>query len=134
MVRTPLLSTLGLLSLCGLGATQNHLVDDQHIKVFLFAYPAFWSQVAVDAPKDVCVDLDNNMIDGRVQSALVGGFDVASVMNRTDNWYCTFYDNYDCEGDVNSTLVFSAGVNDLRSANWQDKVHGILCTIENDQT
>jgi hypothetical protein len=51
--------------LCGLGATtldNNHFVDDYHIKVFLFAHPAFWSQVAVDAPKDICVDLDNNLL------------------------------------------------------------------------
>jgi hypothetical protein len=71
-------------------------------------------------------------IDGRVESALIGGFDIPTVMSRRDSWYCTLYDNYDCEGDANSTLIFSAGVNNLRSVDWQTKVHGIMCTIEND--
>lgn len=31
-------------------------------------------------------------VDGAVQSFLVGGQDVFEVMNRTDTWYCVFYE------------------------------------------
>ena len=56
-----LLSTLVIFFLTGLG-TADYLVDDNHIIVFLYAHPAFWAQVAIVAPKDACVDLDNNML------------------------------------------------------------------------
>jgi hypothetical protein len=48
------------LSLSVYGASDD-LVGDDRIKVFLFAKPAFWSEVAVDAYNNVCIDLDNNL-------------------------------------------------------------------------
>ncbi|KAH7131842.1 hypothetical protein B0J11DRAFT_428007 [Dendryphion nanum] len=125
-----ILSTAGLLALYAQGAAGG-LVSNDRIKVFLFAAPAFWQEVAVDAYKNVCIDLDNNLIDGRVQSILIGGHSVPEVMSRDDSWYCTFYDNYDCIGDVNGTMIFSAGVNNLRSVGWQKKIHALMCQIEN---
>lgn len=42
--------------------------------------------------------------------------------------------NYDCVGDENQMLTFSAGVNNLRSVNWETKLHALKCQIENDDT
>ena len=43
------------------GAVANDLVSDNRIKVFLFASPGFWSTSAIDAYKDACAHLDNNL-------------------------------------------------------------------------
>lgn len=68
------------------------LVNKQRIKVQLFAGPAFVSEVSVDAYSNQCLSLDNNLIDGRVQSILVGGHDVATVLKRDDAWNCRFFE------------------------------------------
>jgi hypothetical protein len=44
----------------GWAATEDAVREDR-IKVFLFAAPAFFSEVAVDGWKDACVSLDNNL-------------------------------------------------------------------------
>ncbi|XP_014553974.1 hypothetical protein COCVIDRAFT_40110 [Bipolaris victoriae FI3] len=99
------------------------------IKVQLFAAPSFLSEVSVDAYNNQCLSLDNNLIDGRVQSILVGGHDVASVLQRDDFWNCRFYDNYDCKGDMDmdSYLTVPDGVNNLGSIGWGTKIHGLKC-------
>ncbi|KAF2019181.1 hypothetical protein BU24DRAFT_447747 [Aaosphaeria arxii CBS 175.79] len=107
-------------------------ISKDRIKVFLFASPAFWGEVAIDAYKNQCIDLDNNLIDGSVQSILIGAHDIPTVMKRTDDWYCMFYDNYDCTGNEEDMLVFAAGVNNLRSVRWETKIHALKCIIEND--
>jgi hypothetical protein len=56
------------LSLSVYGASDD-LVGDDRIKVFLFAKPAFWSEVAVDAYNNVCIDLDNNLFVSSFQIA-----------------------------------------------------------------
>ena len=43
------------------GAAAGSFVSPDRIKVFLFAAPAFWQEVAIDAYKNVCIDLDNNL-------------------------------------------------------------------------
>jgi hypothetical protein len=53
-------------------------------------------------------------------------------LQRTDYWYCTFYDNYDCSGDEDDMLMFGDGVNNLRSVNWQTKIHALRCRIDDD--
>lgn len=121
-------SSLLILALSGVASAG--FVSPDRIKVFLFAAPAFWQEVAIDAYKNVCIDLDNNLIDGRVQSILIGGHSVPEVMERKDDWYCTFYDNYDCIDNANGTMIFSAGVNNLRSVGWQKKIHALMCQIE----
>jgi hypothetical protein len=134
MLISTLFCTLSLFVTCSLGTTpgaNEELVRSDRIKVFLYAAPAFWQEVAVDALKDTCTDLDNNLIDGMVQSILIGGRDVLGVLARTDNWYCTFYDNYDCEGDTADTLTVGDGVNNLASSNWTG-IHALKCSIENE--
>jgi hypothetical protein len=37
------------------------LVREDRIKVFLYAAPAFWQEVGVDAYKDICTNLGNNL-------------------------------------------------------------------------
>ncbi|KAF1913443.1 hypothetical protein BDU57DRAFT_522343 [Ampelomyces quisqualis] len=100
---------LALLS-AGLAAADD-LVTKGRIKVQLFAAPAFVSEVSVDAYDNQCLSLDNNLcviacvwakwsrvlmqplsIDGRVQSLLVGGHDVATVLGRDDYWNCRFFE------------------------------------------
>lgn len=81
------LSALPLLALAG-----SDLISPNRIKVQLFASPSFFSEVSVDAYNDICLSLDNNLIDGRVQSILVGGHDVGSVLARDDYWGCAFYE------------------------------------------
>ncbi|KAH6857367.1 hypothetical protein BKA58DRAFT_325351 [Alternaria rosae] len=100
------------------------------IKVQLFAAPSFLSEVSVDAYNNQCLSLDNNLIDGRVQSILVGGHDVQSVLARDDYWSCRFYDNYDCKGDENMDqfLAISDGANNLGSVGWGTKIHGLKCS------
>ncbi|KAG9191744.1 hypothetical protein G6011_10478 [Alternaria panax] len=99
------------------------------IKVQLFAAPSFLSEVSVDAYNNQCLSLDNNLIDGRVQSILVGGHDVATVLQRDDYWSCRFYDNYDCDGDDNLDryLAISDGANNLGSIAWGTKIHSLRC-------
>ncbi|KAF2797104.1 hypothetical protein K505DRAFT_236249 [Melanomma pulvis-pyrius CBS 109.77] len=123
------LLTALLLALCGVGAADD-AVGENRIKVFLFAEPAFFSEVQVDAVNNTCVSLLNNLIDGRVQSLLVGGHDVSTVLKRMDYWYCVFYDNYACAGTEDQNLVFPDGVNNLASANWQTKIHSLQCTTD----
>jgi hypothetical protein len=84
-------STVLLLSWTALAAA-NDTVTAGRIKVQLFAAPSFLSEVSVDAYNNVCLSLDNNLIDGRVQSILVGGHDVATVLQRDDYWNCRFYE------------------------------------------
>jgi hypothetical protein len=40
--------------------------------------------------------------------------------------------NYDCSGDEGQMLAFADGVNNLRSVNWQSRVHAFKCRIENE--
>jgi hypothetical protein len=64
MRSTIFFSTLVLLLLvCRAAAVvaDDDLVREDRIKVFLYAKPAFWSEVAIDAYKDVCTHLDNNL-------------------------------------------------------------------------
>ena len=89
-----------------------------HVKVFLFAHPAFISEVQIDALNSTCFSLRNNLygfayprhwpniklmrnrrIDGKVQSLLVGGHDVASVIARKDYWWCMFYEYVSGDSD-----------------------------------
>ncbi|KAF2714052.1 hypothetical protein K504DRAFT_368821 [Pleomassaria siparia CBS 279.74] len=116
-----------LLALCSVVAADD-AVTDGRIKVFLFAQPAFFSQVQVDAQNDTCVSLRNNLIDGRVQSLLVGGQNVTAVLKRMDYWWCVFYDNYSCAGSEDTMLVYPDGMNNLASIDWQAKIHGLRCT------
>jgi hypothetical protein len=109
--------TLSLLPTTLLLATltaADDIVTKARIKVQLFAAPAFVSEVSVDAYHMQCLSLDNNLyaprlvtgakcvvclfsllmggrIDGRVQSVLVGGHDVAAVLKRDDYWSCAFF-------------------------------------------
>ncbi|KAF2746370.1 hypothetical protein M011DRAFT_404765 [Sporormia fimetaria CBS 119925] len=107
------------------------LVREDRIKVFLYAQPAFWEEVAIDAIKDTCAHLTNSLIDGRVKSILIGGDDVVEVLQRVDNWYCIFYNNYSCVGDDKDTLIISDGINNLQSAN-RTQIHSLKCRIENE--
>ncbi|KAF1998761.1 hypothetical protein P154DRAFT_243824 [Amniculicola lignicola CBS 123094] len=108
-------------------AASEDTVREDRIKVFLFAEPAFFSEVAVDGWKDACVSLDNNLIDGSAQSILIGGHSVPAVYNRTDNWYCNFWDNYSCVGPDTAKLTFADGVNNLASVGWHTKIHAVQC-------
>ena len=100
---------LSILLLCAGIAAADDLVVKGRIKVQLFAAPAFVSEVSVDAYHNQCLSLDNNLylyrpsahyrvltsdlrIDGRVQSVLVGGHDVATVLKRDDFWNCRFFE------------------------------------------
>lgn len=60
MLYSFLAATLGFLVACSWGASDD-IVRSDRIKVFLYAAPAFWQEVAVDAYKDMCTDLDNNL-------------------------------------------------------------------------
>jgi hypothetical protein len=95
-------------------AAAGDTITQNRIKVQLFAAPSFLSEVSVDAYNNQCLSLDNNLfvppiparcgsewgggglmeyrIDGRVQSILVGGHDVATVLQRDDYWNCKFYE------------------------------------------
>lgn len=128
MMRGLCLTTL-LGALAGLvgGAAADGMVTSTRIKVQLFAAPGYLSEVSIDAHNDVCVSLDNNLIDGMVQSILVGGHDVATVLQRNDFWHCQFYDNYDCKGDTDAYLAIPDGVNSLGSHGWGTRIHGIRC-------
>ena len=53
-------TSLVLLVLFGSAAADDAVREDR-IKTFLFAMPAFFSEVAVDAPNNTCVSLDNNL-------------------------------------------------------------------------
>ncbi|RMZ73429.1 hypothetical protein GMOD_00007937 [Pyrenophora seminiperda CCB06] len=120
-------STL-LLAWASLGAADDTITAGK-IKVQLYAAPSFLSEVSVDAYNNQCLSLDNNLIDGRVQSILVGGHDVATVLARDDYWNCRFYDNYDCEGDkdMDQYLMIADGANNLGSIGWGTRIHGLKC-------
>ncbi|KAA8622811.1 hypothetical protein PtrSN002B_011174 [Pyrenophora tritici-repentis] len=122
------LSTLLLAAWANLGAADDTITSGK-IKVQLYAAPSFLSEVSVDAYNNQCLSLDNNLIDGRVQSILVGGHDVASVLARDDFWTCRFYDNYDCEGDkdMDQYLMIADGANNLGSIGWGTNIHGLKC-------
>jgi len=95
---------------CAGFVTADDTVTNARIKVQLFAAPGFLSEVSVDAYNNQCLSLDNNLyaqtllsvwhmhvdlksrIDGLVQSILVGGHDVATVLRRDDYWTCRFYE------------------------------------------
>jgi hypothetical protein len=153
-------------------AAAGDIITSLRIKVQLFAAPAFFSEVSVDAYNNLCLSLDNNLylaplrfalvmpacphvqywrarrIDGRVQSILVGGHDVAAVLARDDYWYCQFfecvaprpvtpapvtihwhsYSNYDCTADnKDKFLTFADGVNNLASIDWGTRIHSLRC-------
>jgi hypothetical protein len=109
-------------------AAAGDIITSLRIKVQLFAAPAFFSEVSVDAYNNLCLSLDNNLIDGRVQSILVGGHDVAAVLARDDYWYCQFFDNYDCIADnKDKFLTFADGVNNLASIDWGTRIHSLRC-------
>ncbi|KAF2464482.1 uncharacterized protein BDR25DRAFT_96577 [Lindgomyces ingoldianus] len=107
-------------------------VGENRIKVFLFAAPAFFQASEVDAGKDICVSLGNNLIDGKTQSILIGGADVDAVWARKDHWSCTFYDNYNCETGPTRNLTFVDGVNSLGGVGWQTKIHSLKCGVDSD--
>ena len=79
-------------------ALAGDTITSGKIKVQLFAAPSFLSEVSVDAYNNQCLSLDNNLYValvlwyGRVQSILVGGHDVATVLARDDYWNCRFYE------------------------------------------
>ncbi|EAT78943.1 hypothetical protein SNOG_13496 [Parastagonospora nodorum SN15] len=60
------------------------------------ALPPFLALLALAAADDLVTTMGASKIDGRVQSLLVGGHDVATVLRRDDYWNCRFFDNYDC--------------------------------------
>ena len=60
MVYSFLLTTLGFLVACSWGAADD-IVRSDRIKVFLYAAPAFFQEVTIDAYKDSCTDLDNSL-------------------------------------------------------------------------
>ncbi|KAF2257880.1 hypothetical protein CC78DRAFT_587866 [Lojkania enalia] len=133
--RSFLLSLSGcLIATAVLGVLADDPVREDRIKVFLFASPAYFADSAVDVYKDACTSLAGTLIDGKVSSFLVGGRDIPTVLNRTDDWYCIFYDNYNCSGDEDDdeTLVFADGVNNLESVGWEGNIHSVECHIEND--
>ena len=110
-------------------AAADDLVTRTRIKVQLFAAPAFVSEVSVDAYSQQCLSLDNNLIDGRIQSILIGGHDVSTVLKRDDAWMCRFFDNYDCStnDDKKDCLVIPDGVNNLDSIGWGTRIHSLMC-------
>ncbi|KAF2995058.1 hypothetical protein E8E13_001803 [Curvularia kusanoi] len=126
------LAILPSLLACAHVASASDMIAPNRIKVQLFAAPAFFSEVSVDAYDGQCLSLDNNLIDGRVQSVLIGGHDVASVLARTDYWYCQFFNNYDCESKFSDQyLTFADGVNNLASIGWQESIHSLRCSNQN---
>lgn len=88
-------------------------------------------------------------IDGRVQSVLVGGHDVVSVLSRDDHWFCQFFEyvlsvslrqmswltsssNYDCQSESGDQyLTFPDGVNNLASIGWGTRIHSLRCGNQN---
>ncbi|KAF2029765.1 hypothetical protein EK21DRAFT_100983 [Setomelanomma holmii] len=113
--------------LCAGLAVADDIVMKTRIKVQLFASPAFVSEVSVDAYNNQCLSLDNNLIDGRVQSLLVGGHDVAGVLNRDDYWNCRFFDNYGCNENSDDYLTIPDGVNNLSSIGWGTRIRSLRC-------
>ncbi|KAF1948251.1 hypothetical protein CC80DRAFT_327984 [Byssothecium circinans] len=111
----------------GFATAGEMLVGPDRIKVFLFAAPAFYSEVGVDVRNSTCLSLDNNLIDGRVRSVLIGGSDVWAVRARKDNWYCVLWDNHECQGGDAQKIVVSGGQNNLESAGWGSRVRGVQC-------
>lgn len=85
------IATLGFLAGLLCGAEAQYVAPD-HIRVFLFGQTSYFSEVAVDVHNDTCLSLDNNLIDGKVQSVLVGGHDIWDVYQRDDKWYCVLYE------------------------------------------
>jgi hypothetical protein len=116
-----------LLLLCAGLAAADDIVTKGRIKVQLFAAPAFVSEVSVDAYHNQCLSLDNNLIDGRVQSLLVGGHDVAGVLKRDDYWNCRFFDNYECKDNAGDYLTIADGVNNLSSIGWGTRIRSLRC-------
>lgn len=84
-----LAATLGLGLVDGVHA---QYVARDRIRVFLFGQTSYFSEVAVEVLNDTCLSLDNNLIDGKVQSVLVGGHDIWDVYRRDDEWYCILYE------------------------------------------
>jgi hypothetical protein len=76
----------------GGGFVRGQYVATDNIRVFLFGQTSYFSEVAVDVHNNTCVSLDNNLIDGKVQSVLVGGHDIWDVYGRDDEWYCILYE------------------------------------------
>jgi hypothetical protein len=91
-------------------------------------------------------ETNKRRIDGRVQSILVGGHDVASVIKRDDYWNCCFYEyvsfrffpltpqntdvkfsNYDCKATNDDFLTIPDGVNNLGSVGWGTRIRGLKC-------
>lgn len=60
MLYSLLVATLGFLVACSWGAADD-IVRSDRIKVFLYAAPAFFQEVTIDAYKDSCTDLDNSL-------------------------------------------------------------------------
>jgi hypothetical protein len=59
-MKIPALVSSIVLALCT-AASADDTVSETRIKVFLFAEPAFYSQVQVDAVNNTCVSLQNNL-------------------------------------------------------------------------
>lgn len=55
------LAILPSLLACANVATASDMIVDNRIKVQLFAAPAFFSEVSVDAYNGMCLSLDNNL-------------------------------------------------------------------------
>ncbi|KAF9693949.1 hypothetical protein EKO04_008071 [Ascochyta lentis] len=126
------LAILSSILACANVAIAGDIITNFRIKVQLFAAPAFFSEVSVDAYNNQCLSLDNNLIDGRVQSILVGGHDIGAVLSRDDYWYCQFFDNYDCKSDSSDQyLTFADGVNNLASIGWGTRIHSLRCNNQN---
>ncbi|KAK7187789.1 hypothetical protein DPSP01_010837 [Paraphaeosphaeria sporulosa] len=120
------IATLGLLAGL-LDGVQAQYVATDHIRVFLFGQTSYFSEVAVDVRNNTCLSLDNNLIDGKVQSVLVGGHNIWDVYQRNDEWYCILYDNFDCTGSEASMITVAGGTNNLATAGWGNRVHGLRC-------
>ncbi|KAF2181327.1 hypothetical protein K469DRAFT_589910 [Zopfia rhizophila CBS 207.26] len=112
----------------GFNQEQNPAVTENMIKVWLFAQPAYWQGLSIDVPLRNCVSLSNNLIDGKVQSILVGGATVPEVLKRRDKWVCEFYDEYDC-GDDDKLFSTGDGIYSLQSGGWWAKIHGVKCWV-----
>jgi hypothetical protein len=54
-------SVLLVLSSSAVRVSADDAVSENRIKVFLFAEPAFYSEVQVDAVNNTCVSLQNNL-------------------------------------------------------------------------
>ena len=60
-IPTFITSVLLALSSSVVQVAANDAVNENRIKVFLFAEPAFYSEVQVDAANNTCVTLQNNL-------------------------------------------------------------------------